>query len=493
MFGGFYKHNIATILPPAHIIFTLMGYKRNREKETLTLSGPVDPDKLSRASLDCLVASLECRIMTEIAESLKGVPWSWQEIYQVRKENICNVRMAVEIIRSRKSGPHLPVPQSFGQHFIVNDNSMNRVHKKASTRTTNENLINFSMDDGVPDNLIMHQVQNRLLSQKNNSSALAKESPALVPIKSSVPTSSQKTLDRVIAEDRHSQEHITPKKSVANINNVMIPSHSLSNQSAKPFEDRSVRPKIRKLPEKVEELFNNRTSASRAADLSWDYVYQVLEKKGYSKDLGERGDILDNKTKTLPSNKDRAAKTLSMPNKHLDTALKPSKDDDALWKADMFNSLQIPKTKDERTHSPSKLQNREVHSAEIIQYEKPTVKTVMAGTSPKLVKKEMSSSKKKSSPLPAKKKIEIVIDNEKKENTNVLSSDTWWSCSFCTFLNKGNTDVCEMCSRSKERGPEVQPLVSGGRECPTCTLVNERDAEHCSACQCSLKDSPTYI
>ncbi|KAJ8717145.1 hypothetical protein PYW08_005544 [Mythimna loreyi] len=67
-----------------------------------------------------------------------------------------------------------------------------------------------------------------------------------------------------------------------------------------------------------------------------------------------------------------------------------------------------------------------------------------------------------------------------------------WECGTCTYLNRGNMQACEMCGKSK-RGPEIQPLRSGGRECPACTLVNERDAKVCDACGTSLEHCPTYI
>lgn len=74
-----------------------------------------------------------------------------------------------------------------------------------------------------------------------------------------------------------------------------------------------------------------------------------------------------------------------------------------------------------------------------------------------------------------------------------ISDKVKWECVTCTFLNVPSRDICEMCGKSKVRGPEVRPLASGGRECPQCTLVNEKGVGTCEACGNSLKDSPTYI
>ncbi|KAI5636084.1 hypothetical protein NE865_11183 [Phthorimaea operculella] len=65
-------------------------------------------------------------------------------------------------------------------------------------------------------------------------------------------------------------------------------------------------------------------------------------------------------------------------------------------------------------------------------------------------------------------------------------------CPACTLVNQRDARACEMCGKSK-KGPEIQPLTSGGRECPACTLVNQRDARVCDACGTSLEHCPTYI
>ncbi|XP_014274409.1 uncharacterized protein tamo [Halyomorpha halys] len=88
-------------------------------------------------------------------------------------------------------------------------------------------------------------------------------------------------------------------------------------------------------------------------------------------------------------------------------------------------------------------------------------------------------------------------ENIKKHDINYMSLkvklNDKWECSACTFHNSNEKEVCEICSKSKTLGNEVQPLISGGRQCPKCTLVNEKGVTLCDACGTNLKDSPTYI
>lgn len=83
-------------------------------------------------------------------------------------------------------------------------------------------------------------------------------------------------------------------------------------------------------------------------------------------------------------------------------------------------------------------------------------------------------------------------DRDRQESQHSDTRRDKWECGTCTYLNQKTTAACEMCGKSK-RGPEIQPLTSGGRECPACTLVNQRDASLCDACGTSLHHCPTYI
>lgn len=81
--------------------------------------------------------------------------------------------------------------------------------------------------------------------------------------------------------------------------------------------------------------------------------------------------------------------------------------------------------------------------------------------------------------------------HEKEKPANQTKTGKW-ECATCTYLNRDALVACDMCGKSR-RGPQIEPLTSGGRECPACTLVNQRDARVCDACGTSLEHCPTYI
>lgn len=96
-------------------------------------------------------------------------------------------------------------------------------------------------------------------------------------------------------------------------------------------------------------------------------------------------------------------------------------------------------------------------------------------------------------PTSTYEQVEPPLSQKIKSKTYSTPNLDMWECLSCTYHNKGNVDVCEMCDKSRIQGNEVLPLISGGRECHKCTLVNERGEQKCSACGECLKDSPTYI
>ncbi|KAK4311512.1 hypothetical protein Pmani_016980 [Petrolisthes manimaculis] len=288
---------------------------------------------------------------------------------------------------------------------------------------------------------------------------------------------------------------------------------------------------------------------------TWDFVYRGLEKRGYNKDIGDRGDILHQITRqNLYSEAVAQGKNTSLNNKKDMTKSKPLSINQAL------QALALNETRErvERPPPSSKSSYSASHGAgpdvfpnltkrnslydnisagfetapqDSDDYEdrKPPLKktsnlsrvdnrldpankmNVSSSSSPRSMSSKGSHSRhdipsensRSSATVPTLQPTTIPPtitmggsdiwprDSQQTIRENIMS--TPWSCTTCTFLNDKGRTACDMCGKSKMPGPEVKPLISGGRQCPQCTLINEREAMDCSACGVHLEGSSTYI
>lgn len=96
-------------------------------------------------------------------------------------------------------------------------------------------------------------------------------------------------------------------------------------------------------------------------------------------------------------------------------------------------------------------------------------------------------------------KLLIELDSDDSNYQSSYSEQTksnmfnGWSCTSCTYVNDEIVEICIMCHRSRTKGNESTPLITGGRQCNKCTLVNDKQEKFCTACGTTLADSPTYI
>lgn len=214
----------------------------------------------------------------------------------------------------------------------------------------------------------------------------------------------------------------------------------------------------------------------------WDYVYRNLESQGYSKDLGERGDLLcSNLLKNAKETKKVKSTNLDEHLNNLAVNDKPVKSNES------FNRKSVNKNKydelgpiDKENSSASSYDN--VHTEDIRKQNKPTtannvrlkVPQKCSNLDDKVIqnKDEKPSKKKQNIPNP--------VDLNK------------WQCKTCTFLNDPKNDICDICCKSKAVTSEPTMEI-GGAECPKCTLVNPKHLKACEACGENLENSPTYI
>lgn len=205
---------------------------------------------------------------------------------------------------------------------------------------------------------------------------------------------------------------------------------------------------------------------------NWDYVYKNLKSQGYSKDLGERGDILN--AIELEKNRHRKIKATNLDDvlNNLTVSDRPLKINEALERYKETDSKK-PEVKKPVNTTPSSSYENLSHTKT-----KSTTKQKVAKEKTKTSKVEVKKGKTSD--------VVAVV-----EGGGGNSEVRRWQCTHCTFLNGGGRDICEMCSKS--RVIVEQKMEIGGSQCPKCTLVNPRESTNCQACEESLKDSPTYI
>lgn len=217
----------------------------------------------------------------------------------------------------------------------------------------------------------------------------------------------------------------------------------------------------------------------------WDYVYRNLESQGYSKDLGERGDLLSpnslrhNKEpkKVKATNLDETLNNLVISNRSAKTT-------------ESFNRKSTDRRKnddiilvDKENSSASSYDNLQIE--EMKKQNKPsTSNNVKTKTLPKEMYNNVTDK------VPQNKDDRLI---KKKQNvSSPVNPGGKWQCKSCTFLNDPGTDICDICCKSRLVTTEP-PMEIGGAECPKCTLVNPKNLKVCQACNGSLENSPTYI
>lgn len=282
---------------------------------------------------------------------------------------------------------------------------------------------------------------------------------------------------------------------------------------------------------------------------TWDFVYRGLEKRGYNKDIGDRGDILHQMTRqNLYSEAVALSKNNNLNNKK-DMKIKPLPINQALHALALNETrerVERPSTSSKSSHSVShgagpdvfpNLTKRnslydnisagfETAPQDSDDYEdrKPSLKktsnlirtenrldisnknSASSSSSPRsLSMSSKGSHSRQEFPSETSHSTTTAPTLQQASVTTITSQsrdilppkeclpETPWSCTTCTFLNNKSRTACDMCGKSRMPGPEVKPLISGGRQCPQCTLINERDAQDCSACGVHLEGSSTYI
>ncbi|XP_004526390.2 protein tamozhennic [Ceratitis capitata] len=198
---------------------------------------------------------------------------------------------------------------------------------------------------------------------------------------------------------------------------------------------------------------------------SWNYVFKNLERAGYSKDLGERGDLLvqglDLDSKNLSNGGGGScsgvkANTESRRSNHVDATKSGRQTNNDLGKTRLPDKTSTATTwREGEKRDEKRLGNGASNKEKSILKQQPVKKTKSAlkqtsnsftssGYDNNNGNNEIQSEK---NTRPRSRKLNAAIVS----NTHPSRSDqNEWSCRFCTFLNPNSKRICEMCCRSKD-------------------------------------------
>ncbi|GFQ79020.1 protein tamozhennic [Trichonephila clavata] len=620
LYSGFYKHSVESQLFEGGSVLALLGYQFS-DDSVLFLDEPVDPDKVARVALDCLIAYVECQIMVQICERVKSFKCSWFEISQVRQDYTCGVEEAVRILhqlkrnaaeqekqdrwlREQENGSFIedktfrkPEPDSgyqktgilvdvsntwpsnntypgYSSSALVLQPSLaggsysSKSHK--SSQLTHSKLPSWSegvssqigdypsrsflsKSDGT-DSYSNHclddhtQSNYNFLSKCNNSDARFMNTD-------STPDSWKDSWDFLQPQppyhnlrdssflncerDSHRTGYNNPVPNVKETYSTqfghMYPPHPMMPLGLPAYplpHDYTIPPRLCQwqvccdhqvptLPHKYHfpkeasgnDFESTRRSSGRAESNHVDDPGELC-----SSLLKMSVDTPNPpvKSRHFPVTSTYSYQTNTTPSN--DVILRPtagSKSQQNTTKRGSYYD-NVPSSFDGEVNSSFNLAGQSLTPKCDLQLNGalpstlPTKSRNQKGTvaadsacntmsSKPVLKKSYSTSS--SNPVTEQVQGSTVVSGTDSKNGKPLSGATQkdakggkkWSCSSCTYYNAPEKSICDMCGRSKHPGPEVTPLVSGGRECPQCTLVNKKDCEDCTACGASLKDSPTYI
>lgn len=219
---------------------------------------------------------------------------------------------------------------------------------------------------------------------------------------------------------------------------------------------------------------------------SWDDVYRSLESQGYNKDLGERGDLLQDRRKNIRDRKTKPSIELEDAFNAFNLTTSNSTNEN-----NMKVSEAIKKFSSDNNRQETKVPLSTSYDNITQETSKNPIKSLSNG-----IAKSKSTARDKI-PLISPEKPVSTLETKKLRKQDVdktkttKKKDNPWNCNACTFLNSPSVEICKMCGKSK-KSVDISMQV-GGQECPACTLVNPKDIDKCQACSTSLKGSPTYI
>jgi len=531
LYSGAYKYQIGQQLVGAEEILKQMGFTLDVELDCLIVQGMLDYDRLVLVSRDCLLAKVESQILSEIHVALRTC--SWSDIFEYRDQYVGTVSHCVRGLmyqfHQKKSmmqyqyamgpiGPHEMYPTSVPyhnypyplspelyampylpvsvdepdpKHQFLDFNMFERpqpapsqgpfgkVAKSVPTFDCNfdidrlEQLCYEDLDftDGVPQRKLMKE--KPVITPSREYADEFRGYRDLIQIQDTANITpaveeSRGFRDLFQIEGTSNSSHFTPARGEFRGYSELIQVEGASNnpRNMSTEDSRSYRELIQ-----VEGPSNNPRSRSTAEESK---VYrELIQVEGSPNNPRNRstGEEFKNYRELIqvegPSSKPRNRST-----------------------AEEFREYrELIKVEDASNNPRNRLTGEEPKSYhELIQVEGPSNNphNRAAGEEFKdyreLIKIEGTSNNSHNK-----------LNREEPKVYRELVQIEGWECLSCTYVNREDSEICDMCAKSRRRGPECHPLLRGGRECSQCTLVNPPEQVECQACSTSLNYAPTYI
>ncbi|OAD55707.1 Protein tamozhennic [Eufriesea mexicana] len=492
-YSGYYKHEVEANLIGAELMFEQMGYKHTG-LGVLTLEGPIDPDKVSS-------------ILKQIWENVsQNYSISWLEVLEFRENHVGTPEQAIRALNYRfleKVHQNRTKTENYRDYHysqpICVDAASPSVPYHIMSPTYNMSMpicqseYRYIEDtNSIPGTYkyfqpVDHGFSNRssaygCLAHGNKYLSTVNPYYTTMPGYTRVPTGRLIELDMPVSVANYDKLH----------NRKM--SHRISDLEEVDFYRRQSSDGDHYDYGKIDKK-SARSVGERNSDDSWDFVYRNLESLGYSKDLGDREDILHKRECDSRLNKQKSFKQNDKDerfNTHRFEKRKSGRIDTNEIDLSMTNGRHhhdtLPLKK--KSFSFDLMDSNRYHDASSESHLSHHNKEKRHGSQTLPIQRSHRSSDQIVKIADTLKNFEL-SHTEKEDETEDKSMN--WNCATCTYLNFSSKEICEMCGKSRHKGNEDKPLASGGKECPRCTLVNEKNVSICDACGISLKDSPTYI
>jgi len=524
-FGGFYKHQVESALNSPERLFHLMGYVSSGQ-QSMVLEGPVELDKVTVVARDCLLAFVECQIIVTILQGVTAqFPCRWDEVLEFRRSHIGTPEQATRTLLYQKNqlhfaqahhaaaagypqgyypyAPYAPMTYSNGAGGYMPPGAVpppppGYLGNPGVVPTAK--LVDLS-NTGTPSSNslpILHQNGNGIkkngLHDETGHNSSASSTSTLTGQRGPIPL----TIKTLEAENKRKTLLAEAAAAAAG-----------ANEAKNPLE-------------------------------SWDYVYRQLESIGYTKDQGERPDVLDilSKVGMNPQHRKQLEQRLREQQQNsLHHQRQPSSSPEPVKPAPKVKSSRVDPWGDKnhiqstrRQESPSPPPAIPVKSGRRSRQQQPPQQPEIP---PKLPEKAPKLPEKRKPPAPAPAPPPQVHnqdydesdeeDFEEYDADDMVDESKEWQCLFCTYLNSLEVDICEMCAKSRQSvasSHDDEEFVSGNSQmddpntyeseieypdtdphadqenlqdkiqCPKCTLFNPSDLKVCAICGASLHKAP---